>query len=276
MKAHYYQNDSFPIMYYNNIWRQIMNRFFSPRATPQLPQFHRLAALSALSALAAFSLPAAAQSAGSNVVNVGWFHLYTDDSSQPLRQTAPGQTTFAGSGAGVSSADTLGIAYTRFITDNFALTLDAGIPPKFKLDGEGTLASRGQLGTAKQWSPAIVAKWFFGEANAKWRPFVGVGVTHVWYSDVKLSQSLQSLVTPGVPGGTATANLSSSWAPVANVGMTYNMNERWSIGFSLSYIPLDTNAEIIGRNAAGTPVTRHVTSLTLDPYVSFLSVGYKF
>jgi len=250
-----------------------MNRILSPRATPQLPQFHCLAALSALSALAAFSLPAAAQSAGSNVVNVGWFHLYTDDSSQPLQRTVPTPNTFAGSGATVSSADTLGIAYTRFITDNFALTLDAGIPPKFKLDGEGTLGFAGQLGTAKQWSPAIVAKWFFGEANAKWRPFVGVGVTHVWYSDVKLSPSLVGIVAG--PGGSATANLSSSWAPVANVGVTYNMNERWSIGFSLSYIPLDTNAEIIGTTATNIR-TRHVTSLTLDPYVSFLSVGYKF
>ena len=104
-----------------------MNRFPSPRMVP------RFAAFSFLSALTALSLPAAAQTAGSNVVNIGWFHLYTDDSSQPLRQTSPGSTTFAGSGATVSSADTLGIAYTRFVTDNFAVTLDAGIPPKFKL-----------------------------------------------------------------------------------------------------------------------------------------------
>lgn len=228
----------------------------------------------ALSALTAFSFPAAAQTAGSNVVNLGWFHLYTDDSSQPLTQTSPTPGTFPGSGASVGNADTLGIAYTRFLTDNFALTLDAGIPPKFKLDGAGTLASRGELGTAKQWSPAVVAKWFFGEADAKWRPFVGVGVTHVWYSDVRLSQSMQSLVTGGT--GTATANLSSSWAPVANVGVTYNLDAKWSIGFSLSYIPLDTDAEIIGRSPSGTVISRHTTNLTLDPYVTFLSVGYKF
>ncbi|MDQ7969264.1 MAG: OmpW family outer membrane protein [Oxalicibacterium faecigallinarum] len=244
-----------------------MNRFPSPRMVP------RFVAFSFLSALTALSLPAAAQTAGSNVVNIGWFHLYTDDSSQPLRQTSPGSTTFAGSGATVSSADTLGIAYTRFVTDNFAVTLDAGIPPKFKLDGEGTLGPAGRLGTAKQWSPAIVAKWFFGEADAKWRPFIGLGVTHVWYSDVKLSPSLVGIVAG--PGGSAHANLSSSWAPVANVGVRYNLDEKWSIGFSLSYIPLDTDAEILGRTAGGTN-TRHVTNLTLDPYVSFLSVGYKF
>ncbi len=238
-----------------------------------LPQ---LAAVAAFSALAAFSLPVAAQSAGDNIINVGWFHLTTDDSSKPLRQTSPGSITFVGSGATVGDADTLGIAFTHFVTDNFALTADLGIPPKFKLDGDGTLAGLGRLGTAKQWSPAILAKWYFGDRNSQVRPFVGLGLTHVWYSSVKLSQSLQTLVTAPAPGGTATANLSSSWAPVANIGLTYNIDKKWSLGFSVSYIPLDTDAEIIGRSAGGTVISRHVTNLTLDPLVTFLSVGYKF
>lgn len=240
-----------------------------------MSRFAAFSTLSAFSALAMLASPASAQTAGSNVFNVGWFHLYTDDSSQPLTRTSPPPSfTYAGSGSSVGSADTLGIAYTRYLTDHFSLTLDAGVPPKFKLDGSGTLAPLGRLGTAKQWSPAIVAKWHFGEPTQKWRPYVGVGVTHVWYSSVNLSPSLQGLVTGGT--GTATANLSSSWAPVANVGVNYSLNEKWSIGFSLSYIPLDTDAEIIGRNAAGTVISRHNTNLTLDPYVGFLSIGYRF
>lgn len=235
--------------------------------------FRVMSKVAALSLAAAFSLPAAAQSAGDNIVNVGWFHLYTDDSSEPLR-SVPGNVAFPGSGASVGNADTLGIAFTHFFTDNFALALDAGVPPEFKLKGEGSLASLGQLGTAKQWSPAIVAKWYFGGANDKWRPFVGLGVTHVWYSDVVLSRSLQSQVTAGT--GTATAELSSSWAPVANVGVTYNIDKNWSIAASLSYIPLKTDALITGRSAGGTVISRNQTTLTLDPYVSFISVGYKF
>ncbi len=234
--------------------------------------FSMLPQVATASLLAAFSLPAAAQSAGDNIVNLGWFHLYTDDSSQPL-VTAGGP--IPNSGATVSSADTVGIAYTHFFTDNFALTLDAGVPPKFKLDGEGSLAPLGRLGSAKQWSPALLAKWYFGQPNDKWRPFVGLGATHVWYSSVELSPSLQAFAAP-VPGGSASANLSSSWAPVANIGVNYNLNQKWSIGFSLSYIPLDTDAEIIGRSAGGAVISRSTTNLTLDPYVTFLSVGYKF
>lgn len=234
----------------------------------------KCAALSAVTALAAFSLPAAAQSAGDNIVNVGWFHLTTDDSSEPLVRRSPALGPIPGSGATVGDADTLGIAFTHFVTDNFALTADLGIPPKFKLDGSGSLAGLGQLGTAKQWSPAVLAKWYFGDRDSQIRPFVGLGVTRVWYSGVQLSRSLQAQVTGGT--GTATANLSSSWAPVANIGLTYNIDKKWSLGFSVSYIPLDTDAEIIGRNAAGTVISRSTTNLTLDPMVTFLSVGYKF
>lgn len=220
-----------------------------------------------------FSVAASAQSAGDSVVNLGWFHLDTHDHSQPLTRTQPTSGTIANSGAAVSSADTLGLAYSYFFTDNFALTLDAGVPPKFNLSGTGSLAPFGHLGSAKQWSPAVVAKWYFGDADAKFRPFIGLGATRVWYTGIKLSPSLQNYLTSGA--GTASADLSSSWAPVANVGMVYNLDKRWSIGFSLSYIPLETDAELTGR-VGNTVVSRAHTTIELDPYVSFLSIGYKF
>jgi outer membrane protein len=237
------------------------------------PIFKALSCAAALTSLAAFSLPAAAQSAGSNIVNLGWFHLSPNDSSDQLQRVSPVPGTVAGSGATISDADTVGLAMTHFFTDNFALTADIGLPPKFKLQGSGTLSSLGEIGSAKQWSPAIVAKWFFGDAESKFRPFIGAGVTYVWYSDVNLSQSLQT-ASAGA-GGTATADLSSSWAPVANLGAVYNFNQNWSVGLSVSYIPLKTDAEINGMTAGGVP-TKAKTSLRIDPLVTFLSVGYRF
>ncbi|HEY4318005.1 MAG TPA: OmpW family outer membrane protein [Herbaspirillum sp.] len=234
--------------------------------------FKAVSCAAALSVFAAFSLPAAAQSAGSNVVNLGWFHFSPNDSSDPLQTTSPVQHTFTGSGATVKDSDTVGLALTHFFTDNFAVTADMGVPPKFKLNGTGTLSGLGELGSAKQWSPAIVAKWFFGDAESKFRPFIGAGVTYVWYSDVKLSQSLQNQLTSGT--GTATADLSSSWAPVANIGATYNFDKNWSVALSVSYIPLKTDADITGITPG--PTVKAKTSLTIDPLVTFLSVGYRF
>jgi outer membrane protein len=242
--------------------------------------FKALSCAAALSALAAFSLPAAAQSAGSNVFGVGWFHLSPNDSSEPLTRTTafPAGGPIAGSGATIDSADTVGLAITHFWTDNLATTLDAGIPPRFHLKAQGaTLAAAGvtDIGSAKQWSPAIVAKWFFGDANSKFRPFIGGGVTYVWYSGVELSQPFQNAAALTGSNGTATAHLSSSWAPVANIGGTYNFDKNWSMSLSVSYIPLKTNADVTASGGAfGTQTSR--TTLTINPLVTFLSVGYTF
>ena len=167
----------------------------------------------------------------------------------------------------------MGLALTHFFTDNIAVTADMGIPPKFKLNGTGTLSALGELGNAKQWSPAIVAKYFFGDAESKFRPFIGAGVTYVWYSDVQLSRSLQTQLAGAT--ASATADLSSSWAPVANIGASYNFDKNWSVSLSVSYIPLKTDADITGTTAGGT-VIKAKTSLTVDPLVTFLSVGYRF
>lgn len=253
-------------------------------------QFSLLPKIAALSVMAAFAAPVMAQSAGSNVVNVGWFHLAPQDSSDPLQKlNGPQPGAIPGSGATIGNADTLGIAFTHFFTDNFAVTADAGIPPTFKLNGTGTLAGVGEIGNAKQWSPAIVAKWYFGDANSKFRPFVGAGVTYVWYSDIALTGTFQKTISQKYSGGnsaaaTSSADLSSSWAPVLNIGATYNFDKNWSVGFSVAYIPLKTNADITtsglpvgyGSGAGANGPVKSSTSLTLNPIVTFLSVGYKF
>ncbi len=49
-----------------------------------------------------------------------------------------------------------------------------GVPPTFDLEGTGTLSQYGRLGSAKQWSPTLLFKYFFNAPEAK----VGTGVTH--------------------------------------------------------------------------------------------------
>ncbi|MBB5392361.1 MULTISPECIES: OmpW family protein [unclassified Herbaspirillum] len=246
-------------------------------------QFSLLPKIAALSVMAAFAAPAMAQTAGSNIVNLGWFHLMPQDSSETLRKNdGPGAGPIPGSGATITNADTLGFAFTHFFTDNFALTTDLGIPPTFKLNGTGSLAGVGEIGKAKQWSPAIVAKWYFGDGNSKFRPFVGAGVSYIWYDNIELSQGFQRTISSKYSGGAVTtakssANLSSSWAPVFNIGAAYNFDKNWSVSFSVSYLPLKTNADITTELPAAAGGTTHSsTSLTINPIVSFLSVGYKF
>jgi outer membrane protein len=230
--------------------------------------------------MATFAASASAQKAGDNVISAGWMHLKPFDSSKPVQVTSPTQRTLDGSGSTVGPSDTLGIAYTRFLTDNLSVTADAGIPPKFTLTGTGTLGPVGKIGTANQLSPAVLLKWHFLESNAKIRPFVGVGATYVWYDNIKTTDRFQQYISNAMSGGATTAGrtsieLESSFAPVLNAGVTYAIDDKWSLNFSASYIPLKTTAKlttVMPTNA----VVKSETKLTLNPLVTFLSVGYKF
>jgi outer membrane protein len=235
-------------------------------------------ALAACGALA--SGGAWAQNAGDWVVGAGWLHLAPQDSSKPLTLTAPVRSVVAGSGASVSDSDTLGLSAVYFIDSHWAVEGVLGVPPKFKLDGTGTLGRVGELGEARQWSPTILAKYYFNEGNSAFRPFVGLGGTYVWYSDVKLTPGLQGALGSQLhrpPMSTSTtADLDSSFAPVLNVGASYQFDKHWGVSFSVSYIPLKTKATLTTTSLGGLPIATSEARLKLNPIVTYLSATYRF
>jgi outer membrane protein len=62
----------------------------------------------------------------------------------------------------------------------------------------------------------------------------------------------------------------TSWAPVYNAGLIYNINERLSVNASVSYSPLKTTATFVG---SGTTTTGR---LKLNPVDYVVRLGYKF
>jgi len=238
----------------------------------------KLLALAALAALASSS--AMAQQAGDWQVGAGWFHLSPQDSSKPLTLTSPVPSVLAGSGAKVGNSDTLGLNLTYFIDSHWAVEGVMGIPPKFELTGSGTLANVGELGEARQWSPTVLGKYYFNEGSDKFRPYVGLGATYVWYSGVNLTPSLQGALGNQLhqpPLSTVTtAKLDSSFAPVFNVGVAYQFDPHWGMSFSVSYIPLKTKAKLTTTSVGGFPVATSEASLKLNPIVPYLALTYTF
>lgn len=220
-----------------------------------------------------------AQSAGSNVVSLGWLHIAPQVSSDPL---AVEGVAVPDMGARVDNADTLGLTLTHFFTDHIALESVAGIPPKFNFSGTGALASPAinPLGDARQWSPALVLKYYFMQAESKWRPFVGLGVSYIWFTDAHVStafqQTLSMQFTNGQTAGLPTSvHVNSEWSPLFNAGMNYNFNRHWSAGLSVSYLPFGTKANLTTALPNGQSV-HSVAKITLDPLVTFVSVNYRF
>lgn len=235
-------------------------------------------ALATLGALASGS--AMAQQAGDWVLGTGWFHLSPQDSSKPLTVTSPIPAVLPGSGASVSDSDTLGLSAMYFIDSHWAVEGVFGVPPKFRLDGTGTLGRVGQLGEARQWSPTILGKYYFNEGSDAFRPYVGLGAAYVWYSGVKLTPNLQGALASQFHQSpfavNTTAKLDSSFAPVVNVGVAYQFDKHWGLSFSVSYIPLKTKAKLTTTSVTGLPVATSEASLKLNPIVTYLAATYRF
>ncbi|GLU34113.1 OmpW family outer membrane protein [Trinickia caryophylli] len=273
------------------------------------------AAACAASAVGAISGAAHAQQAGDNVVTLGWFHVMPQDSSTPLTTNVspqpidtplrlPSSFTSSGTGLSTSKADTAGLVISHFFTDHIALTTVAGVPPTFKLYGRGKIVPPGPaaaLGTldldapsnepivksVRQWSPAVLLQYYFASATARFRPFVGVGVSYNWFSSIQLNpnfvaatqNNLGAVLAAGAnkPGPTTVeAKASPSWAPVFNLGGSYSISKHWGVTASLTYIPLKTKSTVTIKAADGSVLGTTEGQLKADPLISFLAVSYRF
>ncbi|RKT27535.1 outer membrane protein [Paraburkholderia sp. RAU2J] len=177
---------------------------------------------------------AMAQSAGSFVTSVGgaWLDFGSSSATALQSTSAAGTFTSAGTGGQIHNTFTAELAFTYFITDHIALDLASGVPPKLKLYAQGTAAPFGSggptlafgnlqpLATTRSWPPIVFLKYYFGAAQSRLRPFVGVGVNYTWYSHTELNSTFSSaLQHVAGPGGQAKASLSPSWNPAFNAAL---------------------------------------------------------
>ncbi|CAN7183814.1 outer membrane beta-barrel protein [Trinickia sp. LjRoot230] len=220
-----------------------------------------------------------AQTAGTFYLSTGWFHFSPQSSSDPLKVISIGGTPVnqpvAGTGASVDNSDTIGISAGYFITDHLAAELEGGVPPKFNLNGAGSFTPYGKLGSARLWSPALLVKWHFMKPDDKFRPYVGIGVTRVWFSDAQITNNaFQSGVLHGGPTSVSTDR---SWSPVFNAGFNYAFNKHWFAGVSVSYIPVSVTADLTTSNVGPFGLTAHTQAkIKLNPIVTFAKIGYAF
>ena len=219
-----------------------------------------------------------AQTAGTFYVTSGWFHFAPQSASDPLEVLSVGGTTLnayqPNTGARIGSADTLGLSLGYFVTDHLSAEFELGIPPKFDIEGADQLGQFGKLGSAKQWSPALLVKWNFLSPTDKFRPYVGLGVTRVWFTDAQITNSA---FVQNVLHGPTSVSTDRSWAPVFNAGFNYSFNKHWFAGLSVSYIPVSVTANLTSTNAGPFGLTVQTQAkIRLNPIVTFAKIGYAF
>lgn len=164
----------------------------------------------------------------------------------------------------------------------------------------------GVASTARAWLPAALVQYQFGKPGVnKFRPYVGAGVMYAYFDDIKLNkgigQDLQVAAgrlelinnkqagaalgskedirknpAAGVGDMRVKVEADSAWAPIINVGATYDLDENWFAVGSVSYAKLDSDTTITVKNGKGDQLIEAKSNIDIDPYITYLGLGYRF
>ncbi|WP_313303244.1 OmpW family outer membrane protein [Diaphorobacter sp.] len=204
---------------------------------------------------------AQAQVAGTISVRLGATRIMPDVDSGNLSEPS-----FPNTKIDVNSASALSGGINYMLTDNWAVDMPLALPFKHSFYGDGAIDGVGKLGQVKALPATLFLEYRFFEANAKFRPYLGLGVTYAKFFKNRTTATLSAL-TGGGPGNPTTAKLDNKFALTPKIGFVYNINERWFVDAAYYKSFLKTTAHLS---------TGQSIPIKLNPDVVSIGVGYKF
>lgn len=214
----------------------------------------------ALAAALAAASTASAQSAGSWLATLGVNKITPKVDSGDVSAPALPHTK-----ADVGSDTKPRLAFAYMLTDNISAELDLGLPYKHDLIGDGAIKGTGKVGDSEVLPPTALLQYRFLAADARVRPYVGVGITYAYFQKETGSSQLTALLNTGGPG--TTFKLDNKFAASFQLGGTVRINERWFADATVIKTYLKTKVHFS---------TGQTQDVKLDPVALSVSIGYKF
>jgi outer membrane protein len=97
----------------------------------------------------------------------------------------------------VSSNTQLAGGITRMLTDNISVDVPLALPFKHKIIGDGSMKGAGDIGEVEALPITVFLQYRFMAANAKFRPYVGLGATYAYFFNPQGSGRLTATTNPG-------------------------------------------------------------------------------
>lgn len=121
------------------------------------------------------------------------------------------------------------------------------------------------MGDVRSLPLTLMAQYRFREAQALFRPYVGLGLTCGYFYGERGTATLTGLTNPG---GTPTQlGVDSRWGTTAQVGVVARLNDDWYADASLSKTCIQT------RNSLSTGQS---LDINLDPLTFMVGLGKRF
>jgi outer membrane protein W len=124
---------------------------------------------------------------------------------------------------------------------------DVEVLQPFGLEGQ-------QILTSKLLPPTILFGRYWGDANAKFRPYTGAVAMYAIFYDTKAEQSLNNYVGGTNPGDTS-VSLKNAFGAGPMLGFRYALNDSWRVNVSVGHVKLKTEATLTTRNSRFTKNT---------------------
>lgn len=202
-----------------------------------------------------------------NEVRVGAYFVMYDAKADDIS----GPFVPAGINLDAKNVNTIYLAYLRRLTPHFSVELTAGVPPKTETVGKGpaTVGSvpfNGQVvSTAKWFAPTLLLCYTFRDEGQAFRPYLEAGVNYTHFYDRQ-----STAAGDAVNGGPTAISLKNSVGPVVTGGITWQIQDHWSLhlSYSRSWVKTDYTG-----NTAG--VIRR-THIDFNPTAVVLAAGYSF
>ncbi|MFV5490648.1 OmpW family outer membrane protein [Acinetobacter sp. ASP199] len=173
------------------------------------------------------------------------------------------------------------------------------------------LSAHGPAASARAWTPAFEFQYHFGKTGVnKFRPYVGVGLMYAYFNELEInSRTEQDLIKAGhmianikdgeagkalgistlAPDAAVPSNLASNgstpkvkveasdtFAPVATLGFTYDLNDKWFAVGSVSYAHLKNDTTItVSNDTYGTLITSKA-DIEVNPVIAYAGIGMRF
>jgi outer membrane protein len=203
-----------------------------------------------------------------NMVKIGYAHV--DFNIQSGELTGPPGTTPPGIGVNVKNLDIPAISYERYISRNWSVQFQGGIPPTITVVGAGAAQAAGTVANARIWFPTVLALYTFADVPVI-RPYVGVGATYTFFTQEKVSPTY----TAAVLGSSSSMSMKASWGPYVRLGLEYPVDNNWSLNMEYSTFRFRTTATIVTQTPGLREIARRI-DVKDAPRILGLTVGYKF
>lgn len=151
----------------------------------------------------------------------------------------------------VDSNTQLGLTIGRHLDDNWAIEVLAATPFRHTASLNGAAAV-----DLKHLPPTVSLQYYFGSANAAFRPFFGAGVNYTLAFDIKERG----------PVAGARVDLDNSWGLAAQAGVLFKAGS-WDVVADVRWIDIELDARLNGAN---------IGTVKVDPLVVGVMVGTRF